>query len=62
MTTIELSDQEAKDFLLFQKYRNVFEQLEKSGAFELPEGRIEIWINYPSLLGDIVIHERFRHS
>ena len=28
MTTIELTDQEAKDFLLFQKYRNVFEQLE----------------------------------
>lgn len=39
-TTIILTEYEAKQFLLYQKYHDLFLQLDKAGAFQLEFGKV----------------------
>jgi len=42
MITVELTPQDAKDFILFRKYQTLFEQLDKDKTLDLQFGKITL--------------------
>ena len=42
MINIELTEQDAKDFVLFRKYQTLFEQLDKDKTLDLQFGKITL--------------------
>lgn len=58
MTTVELTETEAKLFIRFQKHRALIELLEQIGAFDIKSGSVTI--NF-SRLGGIVSIEKQEH-
>lgn len=46
MTTIELTNQEAEQFIEFRKHYYLFELLKTVGAFDIKNGSVTINFNY----------------
>lgn len=42
MITVDLNEQDAKDFVLFRKYQTLFEQLDKDKTLDLQFGKITL--------------------
>ena len=53
-TPIYLTEEDAKKFLLFQKYYDVFTELEKSKAFDIDFGKVTLNI-YDRHIQNIVL-------
>lgn len=60
LTTIQLTDLEAKSFITFQKHRSVIEMLENAGFFKLQNGSIEIHKDAEGRIRAIDVHVHTR--
>jgi hypothetical protein len=56
--TIELTDYEAKQFVVFQKHRELFEMLEHAGFFELKNGSLEL---HKDTFGKVMVMDKHEH-
>lgn len=60
-TTIILSEQEAKQFLLFQKYYDVFEKLSESNAFNMEFGKVTLnfaWGELQNIVKENMVYKK----
>lgn len=56
-TTVTMTDEEAKDFLLFMKYKHVFNVLTDHNVFEVKNGSAHLNFNSRGNLASIVIEQ-----
>lgn len=55
MTTIELSDEEAKQFIAFRQHQGLFEALLEAGIYEIRRGEATLFFNQDGSLMHIEI-------
>ena len=53
MQTLNLSDQDAELFLLFRKYQDMFDVLDKAGVFRVKNGKAVLNFDQNGVLSDI---------
>ena len=54
MITVELTPQDAKDFVLFRKYQTLFEQLDKNNTLDLQFGKVTMNFAFSELQNIVV--------
>lgn len=55
-TIVELTDEEAASFLSWRKNQDTWDILEKSGVFQITNGRAELHFNYAGQLSSVDTH------
>lgn len=56
--TVELTDYEAKQFVSFQKHRDLFEMLEHVKFFDLKNGSLELHVD---AFGKVMVIDKHEH-
>ncbi len=57
---IHLTEEEAKQFVVFQKHRDIIEALEKAGFFSLRGGSVEIHVDLNGKVRETWTHVHLR--
>lgn len=59
LTTVQLCDEDARQFVRFQKYRALIDLLENVGAFDIKNGNITLHFGMTGEIKTIDRHEYF---